>query len=126
MLGDGGGQCLGSGLLGKERVCLCGVVPASMGTGIHIPAPVTGVSASCQGGVFREGDIDIEGAQPGAGGQLALPQVIGTEPQTLCPPGAWLMEGWMGLGLTPDLALSCAGQANVLPFFECCKLLPLS
>lgn len=93
MLGDGGGQCLGSGLLGKERVCLCGVVPGSAGTGIHIPAPVTGVSASCQGGVFREGDIDIEGAQPGAGGQLALPQVIGTEPQTLCPPGAWLMEG---------------------------------
>ena len=31
--------------------------------------------ASRQGGVFREGET--ESAQPGAGGQLALPQVIG-------------------------------------------------
>ena len=52
------------------------VVPGiCVGTGVHIPVPGTGASASRQGGVFREGDS--EGAQPGAGGQLALPQVIG-------------------------------------------------
>lgn len=57
--------------------CVCaswdlGVIgAASAGTGIHIPAQVTGASVSCQGGIFREGEV--RGPQPDAGGQPVFP-----------------------------------------------------
>lgn len=62
--------------------------------------------ASRQGGVFREGET--ESAQPGAGGQLALPQVIGNRALDTVPPGAWLTEGWPDPYLVPDKRVFCS------------------
>lgn len=73
--------------------------------------------ASRQGGVFREGET--ESAQPGAGGQLALPQVIGNRALDAVPLG----PGSRRAGLTPVL---CRTSECFALLFECCKLLPLS
>lgn len=62
VLGDGGGQSLGSRLLGNGWVCPCFLISVEwvlrlQGLGVISSAWVTGTSASYQGGIFREGEV---------------------------------------------------------------------